>query len=316
MGVSLGGLAGLGSLAGGALGLLGHGAQAPQQQQLPGMTSAAMNVLGGVGNLGGYNTYGATLPQVGQITGGLVHNPYASGYQQGANVAGGLGQLQALGQYGTGQQLQGAGNTVMQTAFDPQQQLYSQQMALTQAQQNAANAGAGVGTSPYGAGLQDQNIQNFNIAWQNQQLQRQLSGLQGYGAATQQAQGLMASAPGQYLQSSAIPYGTYGAIGQGQIGALGALGQYGQMASQIPQQQLQDYLSYIGAGTAQQGANNQTAALQAAMQNMYMGQLGAGLSGLGNAYTGMGGQPLLGSGSAGGVSFPIGYQGNPNLPAD
>ena len=49
MGAGFAGAAGLGSLGAGLVGLLGGGAQAPQQFQLPGMGQAAGGSLGGIG---------------------------------------------------------------------------------------------------------------------------------------------------------------------------------------------------------------------------------------------------------------------------
>jgi hypothetical protein len=306
MGISpsliMGGLSAAGGLAG-LFGNQGSNTQAPQQWQMPGMTGAANNALQGIGNLGQYNTYGMNLNQAGGIAEGLVNNPYSGGFQQGANTAGGLGQLQALGQYGTGQQVSGMGTNqlapyagaVMNTAFDPQNALYNQSLQQTTAQQNAQNAAAGVGQTPYGAGLQDQNLQNFNIGWQNQQLGRQTQGLQAAGGALTQAgglaqlgQGLSSGAVGQYGQASAMPYNAYSQIGQGQLGALGTLGQFGQAAGSQAQTPIQDYLSYLGQGTAQQGANNQTANLAFQQQQQYGNQLGQGLQGIFGGLGGMG----------------------------
>jgi hypothetical protein len=321
--VGLGGLIGGGlSLAGGLSGLFGHSnSTVPQQWQLPGMTGAANSALGNIGNLGQYNTYGQNLGQAQNIGQGLINNPYSGGFQGGANTAGGLGQLQALGQYGTGQQVTGLGlnqlapyaGAVMNTAFDPQQQLYNQSLAQTVAQQNAQNAAAGVGQTPYGAGLQDQNLQNFNIGWQNQQLGRQVQGLgaaQGAlgqaGSLAQLGQGLSAAAPGQYAQSAAMPYNAYNQIGQGQLGTLGTLGQFGQFAGNQANQQIGDYLQYLGIGNQANQIANQTAMDAFQQQQAYGNQIGQGLSGLGNFFGGLGGtknpfaSPFSGWGGTGG----------------
>lgn len=296
MGLLAGGL----SLAGGLAGAFGHsGAQAPPQFQMPNMGGAANNAYGGIGGLSSFNTYAPNIGAVQGITGGLVNNPYAGGYQQGANTAGGLGEMQALGQYGVGQSLTNLGTNVlpgyagavMNTAFDPQQALYNRTLGQVSDQSNAALAQAGVGTTPYGAGIQGQNLANFNIDWQNQQLARQTQGLGAASSALGQGgqlatagQGLSAAAPNQYLQSAGIPYGVYGSIGSNQIGALNTLGQFGQSASQLPQQQIQDYLGYLGQGTSQQQANNQSAQIAAQIQQMYGNAIGQGLTGLGNAF--------------------------------
>lgn len=309
----MGMLAGLGALGMGAYGLAAgspaSNVQLPQMWQAPGMNTAASGALGGIGGLNAYNLY--NIPKAEKVTQGLVNNPYAPAYQAGANTAGGLGQLQALGQYGVGQNLTNLGvntlpswaGTVMNTAMDPQNALYARTLQQVQDQANANNAAAGVGTTPYGAGLTNQATTNFNIDWQNAQLQRQLAGLSGAGGAlgtganiAQVGQGLSASAPGQFLQSSAIPYSTYGAIGQGQLGALGQLGQFGQAASTLPQQSIQDYLAYIGAGNqatnaatgvAQQGLNQANLGFNQNLVNMSM--LGGGLGALGASGYGIGG---------------------------
>jgi hypothetical protein len=292
MGVSGGIAAGLGSIGSGLFGLFGNSnANAPQQFQTPNLSGAANNAYSGIGSLSGYDTYAPNIGTVQGITSGLVNNPYASQYQQGAGTASQLGQLQALGQYGAGQNLQGGANAVLNTAFDPQSALYNQTLQNVTAQQNAQNAAAGVGTTPYGAGLQDQNLQNFNIAWQQQQLANQISGLGAASSASQAGQGLAAAAPGQYLNASQLPYSTYGAVGSGQIGALNTLGQFGQSAAALPQQQIADYQAYLGGGTAQQNANTNTANAAFGQQQTNLSNIFGGLGGLGSAYglSGMGG---------------------------
>lgn len=315
MGISgtLGAVAAGGSLLSGLGGLFGHsGAQAPPQFQMPAQGQAATNAFQGIGALGGYNQYWPNINQAQGITQNLVNNPGAGQYLSGAQTAGGLGQLQALGQYGAGQQVQGYGQqlapyagAVMNTAFDPQQALYNQTLAQTLQQQQAQQAAAGIGTTPYGAGLTNQALQNFNIGWQQQQLQNQLAGLSSASGALGQAgnlvgagQQLQAAAPGQYLTSAGLPYNVYGNIGAGQFSALNQLGQFGQSASQLPQQQIADYLQYVGAGNAANQTANQTVGLQAQLQNMYQNQIGAGLSGLGNVNWGN----IFGSGGFGGTS--------------
>src|SRR5258708_36165262 len=99
--------------------------------------------------------------------------------QQGAGVASGLGQNAAMGAYGAGGQLMGAGQQllpwgqqIMNTGFDPQQALYHRTQQQTQDQTRAGLEARGLDSSPYGAGVEGQTMANFNIDWQNQQLQR------------------------------------------------------------------------------------------------------------------------------------------------
>jgi hypothetical protein len=148
-----------------------------------------------------------------------ANNQYAPGYQAGANQAGqtyqqqgnqafdnsGFLNQQGYNNYGTAQGLQSqgqnalngfmgvanqtyhalntAGDQVWQTAQDPQSALYNRSVQQLQDQTGATNSMYGLGSSAAGAGVANQALSNFNIDWQNQQLQRQLSGLQGLAGA-------------------------------------------------------------------------------------------------------------------------------------
>jgi len=70
---------------------------------------------------------------------------------------------------------------MLDNGFDPQGALYDREFQKMQDQQNAINAMYGVSSSPYGAGVAGDQARNFNIDWQNNQLGRQLSALQGFG---------------------------------------------------------------------------------------------------------------------------------------
>lgn len=76
-----------------------------------------------------------------------------------------------------------AGNTVLNTGFDPQNALYNQQYQQQLDQQNAINAMNGVSGSPYAAGVSGQESRQFNTDWENQQLNRQISALGAYDQA-------------------------------------------------------------------------------------------------------------------------------------
>lgn len=113
------------------------------------------------------------------------------------------------------------------------------------------------------------------------------------GQLAQTGQNMAAAAPGQYLQAGAMPYSTYSGIGQGQLGALTQTGQYGAAAGTQSNQQIQDYLSYLGVGNQSGQVANQTAQLglqqnqQAWNQMLQSGaMLGGGLSGLSGLYGG------------------------------
>jgi hypothetical protein len=70
---------------------------------------------------------------------------------------------------------------IMQQAFDPQQALYNRTVQQTQEQTRAGLEARGLDMSPYGAGVEGSALSNFNIDWQNNQLQRMLQGASGVG---------------------------------------------------------------------------------------------------------------------------------------
>lgn len=313
-------IAGAASLAGGIYGLTqgapASNVQLPQTFQMPNQGAAANNAFSGIGNLGSFDLYSPNIGTAQGITQGLVNNPYASGYQSGANVAGGLGQMQALGQYGAGQGLVGAGQNVINTAMDPQNQLYAYLQNQNSQQANAQNAMSGIGTTPYGAGVADQSNQLFNLNWQNQQLQRQIAGLGAGGQAIGQGEQLSSAAPGQYMTSGAAPYSAYNAIGGQQLGALGTLGQFGTAASGLSQQQIQDYLTYLGQGNQSNSVANQTAQLGLNQANLgfqqnqtYGNMIGGGLGSLGNLGWNSSSPSLYNSGPFASLTGPMNAQG-------
>ena len=136
---------------------------AGQQSMIPGL---GQYNLGGQ-NLGAYQSYLSSA----------LSNPYGFGGQSAANAFSGAGMGTSLGALGNAGALGGqvpgmigASNAVLGSAFDPQGALYGRTLGQLTDQEGAYLANAGVGTSPYGAGLMGQTLGNFNIDWQNQQL--------------------------------------------------------------------------------------------------------------------------------------------------
>jgi len=273
---------------------------------MPNMTGAATGAYGGIGNLSpltneGYNA----LPYAESLFNQMYGNQYAAGAQSGAGVASGMGMGAATGAYGAGNALMGAGvsalpygQQIMNTAFDPQQALYARTAQQTTDQTRAGLEARGMDNTPYGAGIEGQTMANFNIDWQNAQLQRQIQGaggynniLQGGGNAINTGAGVSNAAAGQYLNASGMPYATNIGIGQNQQGAINNLIGTGQAGANLANVSIQDYLAYIQGGTQQQQANNQTAQLglnqsqMAFNQNMgYGGALGGGMAALGKGW--------------------------------
>lgn len=95
---------------------------------------------------------------------------------------------------------------ILDTGFDPQGDLYNRQYQQQMDQQNALNAMYGMGGSAYGAGLAGDASRNFNIDWQNTQLQRQIAAMGAYGQqqgqVAQNLTGLLGSAAGNYANLS------------------------------------------------------------------------------------------------------------------
>ena len=286
MGLVAGGLA-----AGSALYNMFQGAPAqnvqmpsPASFQLPNMTEAAGGAMAGIQNLAPYTAAASSaLPMVQTAATSLYNNPYSGGYLQGLQGAQGLGYGSAGAIGGLGANVAGVGgnliplaNQIAMSGFDPQQLLYNRLLQQTQDLSNVTNAQYGLSGSPYGAGVANQALSNFNIDWQNQQLQRQLQAGAGagslygqYGNMANIGAGLMGQAPGLYAQAAGYPFEGYGNVGNQQLGALGSLygliGQ-GQGIGNVP---VQDYMSYLSAG--QQGQQMGLNATQLALQQAGMG---------------------------------------------
>lgn len=254
----------------------------PYAQQ---MISGAQNIGQGMVGAGGQLQGGATdyLSSIGNTVGSLNNNPYTAMAQQGGNQAGGMLQQAGTGGFNQGQQLSGAASaglpasqSVLNTAFDPQQQLYNRTLQQTQDQLGAFLARSGLTNSGAGAQIASDAFNNFNIDWQNNQLGRQLEGLQGYnsgisGAGSNMGAGnnMMTQGAGTYAQGAALPAQTYQNLGAMQLDNLGRVGSaLGQAGGALGQ-----------AGNLQLGGNS--AGYDASMGNL--AQLGNFNTAYGNA---------------------------------
>lgn len=238
-----------------------------QGLQGQGVTGTGVGVGGGVTG-GGY--YGSMLPYAQQLFQQQYNNPYATGYQQAANLAG-LESGSLAGQYlGGAQNLMGAGNQLYQTGFDPQQALYNRLQQQNMEQQNAIAAQRGVAMSPYGAGLAQQANQNFNIDWQNQQLNRQLEAARGMTGAYTGGTVLGGAGINAQIGAGQLPYQAQQGITGGQQQAMqnyyGNIQPYFGAMTDLANQQR----AYLGLGqTASQNA------LSAAQQQNAINQANA-----------------------------------------
>lgn len=331
---------GVAGLVGGLSGLFGGGGNpmppAPPSFQMPNMGGAANNLYGGIQGLQPFSNLGQSSLGYGQnIFGAMQNNPYASSFQGGGNTAGALGQQQALNQYGLGSSMIGAGTnlgnlagSVVNSAFDPQSQLYGYLQNQNTQQSQANAAAAGLASTPYGIGLANQSNQLFNMNWQNQQLQREESGAQTAGGlvtqgAQLQGQGnaLQAAAPGQYYGASGLPYGTFNQIGNDQYANLNQYLGIGGSGLNLANAQNQGWQNYLQLGNQSNQIANQLYGLQLGAQQQQFNQnqafgsaIGSGLYNIGRGFTGGMSSPFLGSmfsggGGYGGYSNALGSMG-------
>jgi hypothetical protein len=211
--------------------------------------------------------------------------------------------------YGAEQNLLGAGSQLYQTSLDPQGALEAQlQQQVTDASR-AGTSARGIGTSAESAGIENQDVTNFLLNWQNQQLQRQATGLQGmdqaYTAAGQQGVGgnqsmiqaqQMAGLVPQLLQQSAqLPYQNQLGMDQTSYQNIQDIMQGGDTLMQPYYQMLNQIIPYLNYGTgAQANAFNAGQAnignltnLASAGSNLYQSLSSMG-QGMVNPFSGVG----------------------------
>lgn len=194
--------------------------------------------------------------------------------------------------------LQQAGQSILNTGFDPQQALFNRTQSQVLDQGNVANAMAGVASTPYGASGNANNLANFDINWQNNLLNREAT-------AGQAGTALLNAAPTLAATSGATPFNAATGINNAALTGAGTLAQLGNNQFALPQQVLNDLQSYLQLGQAAsagalQGGNlgfNQTA--------QGIGGLVSGIGGVNNLLGGSGGG-LLGGGGAGSALSSLG----------
>lgn len=224
-----------GSLFSGDSGSSGGGASGSGAMYVPtnlgGVDQGWQNAFNASGALAS-GTQGTTSPYYQQSlnqSANIDYNPYIQGANQAGSMYDQAGQLagQQMGQYGqmaqraAGQQqnMYDLGAQVANTAFDPQNALFNKTQQTLQDQVRQGQAARGLGNSSQGSMEENNAMSNFDIAWQNNQLQRQTQGLaadvganaqgvnQGrmYGADQSAALGAGAAGAGYYQQSGQVP---------------------------------------------------------------------------------------------------------------
>lgn len=268
----------------------------------------------------GNNPYAQYAQQFKDVFNTQYNNPYAQGAQQGANnAAAAYGQVGTNGLNAANQINQASmsmlpyAQQIMTTAMDPQSALYDRTLQQTQDQQRVGQAARGITMSPYGAGLENQALQNFNIDWQNNQLQRQTTGLDsankaitGAAANSTTAQNMANSGAAALQQQGLLPYQTSQGIATDQYNGLTNQINAGLGTNQLNSANMAALMQYMGLGA---GQSNTQAGLT---QQNYMNQLqqaqtsAGGLGSLINSGLGMLGSPTGSSSMLGqaGSSLP------------
>src|SRR5487761_2396481 len=257
---------------GGASGGVGPGGATYVPQNRPGVDTQWQQIMQqraplltqGAGHVQGPHNAGYAATQPGGQWGGVGN------YLQGAGNA--LINQATQGQANQGA-LSAAGNQIWQTALDPQNALRDKlQQQVTDASR-AGTSARGIGMSGEAAGIENNDVSNFLMNWQNQQLTRQTQGLGAMGTAMGQSANQanqvgrdLSGAGTMYTTGMNIPFAT----AQSYLGATNPLfSQFGSLSPQL--------LSYLGL------SNSSTGALSTA-QNSGLTNLAAGLSGLSNSF--------------------------------
>jgi hypothetical protein len=249
----------------------------------------------------------------------LISAGNQAGQQYGQQAQSALGAQGQLGQNAAN--MTGAGNTLWNTAQDPQNQLRNTMQQQVTDASRAGTSARGIGMGGESAGIENKAVSDFLMNWQNQQLGRQATGLQGMGNAYNQAGrdvtgGLAAGAlaPGYTQQAGAAPV-------QGQMSAYGlpmqAAGQFNQ--AQAGQNQglgafLSQIIPYLNSGQGATGQSFQQG--QTGLNNLTTGlnQFNQNAPGAWAALSNLWSQPSAGSGNSpayGGDNAYVPYGGGP-----
>jgi hypothetical protein len=301
-------------------------------------TPAASQVPGNNPAYSAYQQSVGLYPQAVSAYVNDINNPYGDAAISGAQGAESIFNTQVYPPLsGTPATLAGGANQVagtipqlINTGFDPQSALYDQLLGQARDTQNVANAGAGIANTPYGASMNADVLDNFDINWQAQQLARQAQAAQAAGGALgsagagfNNALGLGTGLTQGYASANQLPYQAALGVGNNTISGLGNLqsllqGQatLGGQSFALPQQTLNDLSTYLGLGqTAQaQGLSGGQMGF-----NQLAGGVGGGISGANQLFNSNGGLfPGVGSGIGSGISnlFGGGFQTLVDTPED
>src|SRR6516162_11200645 len=183
------------AIGGGLYDIFGGGSQQPQVQPNPIPAGVGVNALTGGGPQGitqlpQYNLGGAYMPGYETALSQYLQNPYGGGTIGAASQFGGAAQNIANQGFGNAGMIGGSVGPIIQQAFDPQQALYARTAGQVSDAERAQLTASGLGQTPWGAGAYGQTMSDFNLNWNDRQLQRMLAGTQGAQGAAGSALGL------------------------------------------------------------------------------------------------------------------------------
>jgi hypothetical protein len=226
-----------------------------------------------------------------------------SGLITGGQQAGDQYKQLASQSQGFGQTMAGAGNQIMNQAFDPQGALhdFSRQGVIDTSR--AADTSRGLAMSPYSSGNESTAARNFELDWQNRQLGREMAGAGGANAAFGASMGYGAAAPQFTMAGAQAPIAgqtaAYGAPMQFSNQFLGAEGNMMAPEANVANMANQ----YLQFGT--NAASNKYAQDVGATQARY-GMMSGGFN---NMFAGGMGSPSQWFGYGGGNPFSMGNWG-------
>lgn len=242
----------------------------------------------------GSNPYSQYMPQATATFNMQSGNANAPGYQTAANNAGSA--FNTVGNQAVGASVDinkaalaglPAASQVLNMGFDPNNALYQRTLQQLNDLVNVNEASRGVTNSPYGASVANTADANFNIDWQNNQLDRALKALSGYtsgvqGAASGAAQaGQVGTAgAGAINNAGAVPFNATNTISENQSAALNQLlnilGIGGSQA--FNQNTINDLMQYLnlGANQANQQGNFDLQNFQNKLAQSQVDQAGTG----------------------------------------
>jgi hypothetical protein len=146
----------------------------------------------------------------------------------------------------------GAPGKIIEAAFDPQHALHDRTLNQLRSQTDTQLAETGLANTPYGAAVMGNALSNFNIDWQNQLLNREITGAEGaaqlYGQAIGAGSGALA--PQQSAVGADLNLEGLASTAQTSQNQLAVQAQEAEIQAMLANQQLKNQASQFNAGKA------------------------------------------------------------------